>query len=148
MRIIMEKCEQVANLYIAMLRTIALVHHFNHWTAKGSNFYGDHLLFQRIYESALEDLDGAGEKFMGVLENCLDYDLQTTLIAKLLNKYKPNNDIVDQSLSIEKDFLKLNKEARACFEKAGKLSLGLDDMLAAISSSREEAVYLLQQLKD
>jgi hypothetical protein len=51
---------------------------------------------------------------------------------------------------VEKDFLKFSQEAYNCFEDEGKLTLGLDDMVMAIASQREESVYLLQQklLKD
>jgi hypothetical protein len=52
------------------------------------------------------------------------------------------------SLEIEKEFLKFSSVAYDRFEAAGHLTLGLDDMIMAIASSREEAVYLLQQTLD
>lgn len=143
----MDKCCKVASLYIATLKAIALIHQHNHWTTKGSNFYGSHLLFERLYDSSLEDLDLAAEKFMGLFgDECLNYDLQAELLHKILVKYKNlEGSPFDLSLAVEKDFLKFSKEAYNCFEEDGKLTLGLDDMIMAIASSREEAVYLLQQ---
>lgn len=143
----MDKCCKVASLYIATLKAIALIHQHNHWTTNGSNFYGSHLLFERLYNSSLEDLDLAAEKFMGIFgDECLDYDLQADLLHKILVKYKNlEGSPFDLSLTAEKDFLKFSKEAYNCFEEEGKLTLGLDDMIMAIASSREEAVYLLQQ---
>ena len=38
----MNKIEELANLYVAHLRTIYLTHQNNHWLTKGANFYGNH----------------------------------------------------------------------------------------------------------
>lgn len=141
----MQKCNQVAAMYVATLRAISIIHQQNHWIAKGDAFYGKHLLFERIYDSSLEDLDTAAEKFIGVFdESCVNYKAQLLLLNKILEKYSALSG-VKQSLAIEKDFILFNKQARECFENENKLTLGLDDMIAAISSSRESAVYLLQQ---
>lgn len=143
----MDKCYKVAALYIATLKGIALIHQHNHWTNKGNNFYGSHLLFERLYNSALENLDLAAEKFMGLFgDECLTYDVQAELLNKILVKYKNlEGSPFDLSLAVEKDFIAFSKEAYHCFEEEGKLTLGLDDMIMAIASDREEAVYLLAQ---
>jgi hypothetical protein len=114
------------------------------------SFYGDHLLFERLYKSTLENLDLAAEKFIGVLgDQCLGYDLQAELLHKVLLKYKNlEGSPIQMSLEAEKDFLKFSKDAYNCFEEEGKLTLGLDDMVMAIASDHEGAVYLLQQSLD
>jgi DNA-binding ferritin-like protein len=146
----MDKCSKVAALYIASLKALALIQQHNHWTTKGMTFYGDHLLFERLYNSVLENLDLAAEKFMSLFgDQCLDYDLQADLLHKVLLKYKNlEGSPVQMSLLAEKDFLKFSKEAYNCFEDEGKLTLGLDDMIMSIASDREGAVYLLQQSLD
>jgi DNA-binding ferritin-like protein len=143
----MDQCVKVAALYIASLKAMALIHQHSHWTTKGPPFYGDHQLFERLYNSALKDLDLAAEKFIGLFrDKCLSYDLQAELIAKVLLKYKDfEGSPAQMSLAVEKDFLKFSKEAYNCFEEEGRLTLGLDDMVMAIASHREESVYLLQQ---
>jgi DNA-binding ferritin-like protein len=143
----MHKCHKVAALYIASLKAIALIHQHSHWTTKGGTFYGDHLLFERLYNSALKDLDLAAEKFLGLFgEECLGYDLQVDLLNKAMLKYKNlEGSPLEMSLKIEKDFIKFSKDSYDCFEKEGHLTLGLDDMIMAIASQREESVYLLQQ---
>lgn len=146
----MDKICKIGALYIATLKAMTLIHQHSHWTTKGNAFYGEHLLFMRIYESAQEDLDLAAEKFMGLFgDQCLDYDLQADLLHKVLLKYKNlEGSPTQMSLEIEKDFLKLSREAYSAFEDDDKLTLGLDDMIMAIASKREEAVYLLQQTLD
>jgi DNA-binding ferritin-like protein len=143
----MDKSNKVAALYIASLKGIALIHQHSHWTTRGAAFYGDHLLFERLYNSALKDLDLAAEKFMGLLGDVvLDYDLQAELLHKVLLKYKNlEGSPLEMSLIAEKDFLKFSKDAYNAFEDEGQLTLGLDDMVMAIASQREESVYLLQQ---
>ena len=143
----MDKCHKVAALYIATLKALALIHQHNHWTTKGSNFYGDHLLFERLYNSALEDLDLAAEKFLGLFgDDCLGYDMQVELLNKVMTKYNNlEGSALEMSLKVEKDFIKFSQDAYKCFEEEGHLTLGLDDMIMAIASQREESVYLLQQ---
>lgn len=143
----MDKCSKTAALYVASLKALSLIHQHSHWTTKGNDFYGDHLLFERIYKSALDNLDLAAEKFIGLFgAECLDYQFQAELLNKVLLKYKGlNGEPLEMSLAVEKDFLKLSKDAYNCFEDEGKLTLGLDDMVMAIASDREGAVYLLRQ---
>lgn len=143
----MDKCSKVAALYIATLKAMALIHQHNHWTTRGIAFYGDHLLLERLYDSTLEDLDLAAEKYVGLFGDAvLSYDLQTELLNKVLSKYsKLEGSPLEMSLAVEKDFIKFSKDAYNCFEEEGKLSLGLDDMIMSIASNREESVYLLQQ---
>ena len=132
----MDKCVKTAALYIASLKAIALIHQHSHWTTKGKTFYGDHLLFERLYNSALENLDLAAEKFMGLFgAECLDYVLQADLLHKILLKYKSlEGQPLAMSLSIEKEFIKFSQAAYNCFEEEGKMTLGLDDMIMAIAS--------------
>jgi DNA-binding ferritin-like protein len=143
----MDKCSKTAALYISSLKAMVLIHQHSHWTTKGKPFYGDHLLFERIYKSAVDNLDLAAEKFVGLFgDECLDYVLQADFLNKVLLKYKGLKSKPHiRSLAIEKDFLKLSKDAYNCFEEEGTLTLGLDDMLMSIASDREGSVYLLQQ---
>lgn len=145
---LMEKSCKIASLYIASLKAMALIHQHNHWTTNGQAFYGDHLLFERLYNSALKDLDLAAEKFIGLFgDSVIDYDAQTDFLHKVLSKYKHlEGSPAQMSLAIEEEFLKFSKVAYDSFEEDDKLSLGLDDMLMAIASQREESVYLLKQL--
>src|SRR5271165_2847716 len=144
----MEKCEKTAALYVASLKAMSLIHQHNHWTTHGLTFYGDHLLFERLYKSTLENLDTAAEKFIGLFgSSYLDYDLQADLLHKVLLKYKDLEGSPAQlSLAVEKDFLKFSKDAYNSFEEEDRLTLGLDDMLMSIASDRETSCYLLQQL--
>ena len=143
----MDKICKSAALYIATLNAISIIHRQNHWTTKGKTFYGDHLLFERIYKTSLEDLDSAAETLIGHFgDECLDYDLQADLLHRVLLTYKNLEGSPQQmSLAVERDFLKLGEQFYKLLEAEGKLTLGIGDVLPAIASSRDSAVYLLQQ---
>lgn len=145
----MDKCTKMAALYVATLKAIALVHQHSHWLAKGNDFYGDHLLFERLYDATLENIDAAAEKMIGVFgDECMNFKFQAELLNKLLVKYSDLcDDVLACSTAIEKDFLNFSKAAYECFEKEGKLSLGLDDFIMATASEHEEAIYLLTRAK-
>lgn len=143
----MEKCCKIAGLHLATLRAIYVIHQQNHWLTKGDNFYGDHLLFQRLYESAKDNADAAAEKFLAILgKDALKFSFQNELMFNVLKRYDSLSEKpLEMSLAIEKDFLKLSKDAYDSFKTKDVMTLGLDDMLMSIANKREEAVYLLQQ---
>jgi DNA-binding ferritin-like protein len=144
----MDKCEKTAALYLASLRTMALIHQQNHWLTKGDSFYGSHLLFERIYDSAQENVDGAAEKLIGLFDiDCDVFCLTTDMMTTLLKKYQEmcKSSPLAASLRVEQEFLKLSQEAYDCFKEHDKMTQGLDDFMLATASDREEAIYLLKQ---
>jgi DNA-binding ferritin-like protein len=52
---------------LAALQLLFLVHRHNHWESKGPTSYGDHLMFERLYKSADDDMDALAEKAAGLL---------------------------------------------------------------------------------
>lgn len=144
----MERVFKIANLFVATLRSIYLVHQHSHWTTRGSAFYADHLVFERLYKSAQDDADLAAEKFIGLFgEAGLNYNDQITFIQKIMERYADlDGEPVEMSLAIEKEFLKLSQEAYDAFNEEDVMTLGLDDMIMSIASKREESCYLLQQI--
>jgi DNA-binding ferritin-like protein len=140
----------MANLYVATLRAIYLVLQFCHWETRGLGFYGNHLLFERLYKQSAEDADFAAEKFIGLFgEPAVDYKLQQEFISKLLIKYQDHqDDRLHLALTIEKDFIAFAKQCYDELDKDGTLSLGLDDMIMSQSSNHEGSIYLLKQAID
>ena len=143
----MEKHIKISGLYIATLKAIALISQNAHWQSKGSNSYGNHLLFERIYNSALENLDLAAEKLVGLFgDQVLDYEMQVQFLTSVMQKYKNfDGSFASMCLAIETDFLKLSQQAFNHFEENDKMTLGLNDAISLIANKREEAIYLLKQ---
>lgn len=132
--------------YTAFLRALYLIHQNSHWCVKGHNFYSNHVLFQRLYESAQANADKAAEKVIGLFGNdSINIVDQASDIKKFMSRYVDKNPIVN-SLNAERDFLKASQKLYNLLQDSDALTLGLDDMITAICSDREEAVYLLQQV--
>lgn len=139
--------EELCCHYIALIRCVGLVHQNNHWKTKGANFYGNHLLFERLYNSAVKDADGAAEKLIGVFgDEVLDLNMQAQMIGKILEEFAEDEPI-ETSLAIEKKFLEFSQKFYDAVKEDDKMTLGLDDFLMTTASSREESVYLLQQVE-
>lgn len=141
----MERIEELCCYYIALIRSVYLVHQNNHWITNGKNFYGNHLLFERIYKSAADDADSAAEKFIGLFgTDVLDLNMQAQMIGKILEEFS-GREPLETSLEIERKFLTFSEKFYAIMKHEDKMSLGLDDMVMSIANNREGAVYLLQQ---
>jgi DNA-binding ferritin-like protein len=140
--------------YVAFLRALSIIHQQNHWQCSGPTFFGNHLLFERLYNSSVELLDAAAEKAVGLFESeAIDMSNQMPVIQKLCEKYSYKNfeseftaeAFLKSSLEAEQDFIKFSKSIYDSLKESGNLSLGLDDLLMSTASKAEEAVYLLKQ---
>lgn len=141
----MNSIPELCGYYIALLRTAYNVHQNSHWRTSGSNFYGNHLLFQRLYESAGKDADGAAEKMIGVFgDETLNLSIQAQLIGKMMAKYSGSSPL-ENSMAVEKAILAFSDKLYEALGEADKLSLGTDNFLQGVADKREEAVYLLKQ---
>ena len=144
------KITKLLNLYLAYLRSMALVHQFNHWTVSGKEFYQSHLLLDRVYSSLLDDIDQAAEKIAGVFgSESIDYKLQQEMISNIMIKNAIKEKSMDaklnQSLTTEMKFLTLSQIVFEKLDSSELLTLGFDDFIMSTASHREEAVYLLKQ---
>jgi DNA-binding ferritin-like protein len=129
------------------------VHHTHHWQTRGSTYYGDHLLFQRLYEDLDDEIDQLAERAVGTGGvNLVNTDLVFNHAAQFVQCMKPDQEanpgpegLAALSLSAEKCFLGLLDVAYKLLETREALSMGTDDLLQAAANLHEEHVYLLQQ---
>jgi len=129
-------------LYVAFLRALYSIHQHSHWKSKGSDFYGNHLLFQRLYDEAGVMVDEAAEKTIGVFGELLDH---SDSLKELLDKYN-SDDHIKNSLDASNDFINLSQELYDDLKGSGDITLGLDDMLMSIANRVEVHTYLLKQM--
>jgi DNA-binding ferritin-like protein len=142
-----EEAHKVLSFYVAFTRAMYLLHQENHWAAK---HYGDHLLFQRLYEEVQDEIiDDAAERVVGLCGSLL---LQGTE-SEIVKKFAPKNDgrdftltsLLKSSLAIEKAFQSICKKTYDEIKNKDMMTLGLDDMIMAQASVGETHIYLLQQ---
>jgi hypothetical protein len=113
---------------------------------KGGSFYGNHLLFQRLYESVQEQVDQLAEKMVGYFGT-----EAVSLVPQMKSVYVYCSrwDQVDcnhkRGILSEEDLQFAVKTAYDGIKAAGAMTLGLDDWLMATANAHEENTYLLQQ---
>lgn len=136
------------SLYVAYLRALYQLHQNAHWKTKGSNFYGNHLLFQRLYEGTQESVDEAAEKALGVFGELKE---NNDLIKDIVNKFNVenfDNDYIQSLLKAEQAFLALSQTLYNQLKNLKAMTLGLDDLIMSIANRHEVHVYLLKQVVD
>lgn len=130
---------------LAVMRASFLVYRDGHWKVKGNDYYGDHLLLQRIYEETEKQIDQVGERIVGLWgPEALDSREQATLVDKYYRKLSLGDPMQSALAAAELVHEKLFDTYEA-LKKRGEITLGLDDLLMAISSEKETHLYLLQQ---
>lgn len=143
---LVENCSK----YVAYLRSLYLIHQTHHWLVAGKNFYGNHLLFERIYKSAADNADSAAEKMIGLFgSDALNPKTQADFIHDFLKKYTQNDisveALLESSIKAEQDFISLSKEFYQSLNESEDMTLGLDDLIMSVCNERETSLYLLKQ---
>lgn len=140
------------SVLLVHLRFLALVHQTHHWTAKGDPFYGDHLLFERLYNGLLEDIDALAEKAVGLGGNDnVNLPLQIMQLNVMAQSYgmattiPQASDLAKRSLLAEVAFLRCAAHCSLSLKETGLMTRGLDNLLAGIEDKHEGHVYLLKQ---
>jgi DNA-binding ferritin-like protein len=132
---------------LAILRAQYWMYQTSHWQAKGSNFYGTHLLFERLYKSVEEQTDVLAEKIVALFGP--EYVDQLPSIEKSkywISKWSEVSDLHKRGLQSEEDFMTKARSAYGGLKETKQLTLGLDDFLMAACNDHETNVYLLKQV--
>lgn len=132
---------------LAILRALHWSHWTAHWKAKGETSYQDHLLFQRLYEGVITEIDTLAEKIVGAFGSDAMCNLSVMSDAHkfLAHHAATRSDPYVCALGMEEHLQVSLKTAYDALKATGELSLGLDDFLMQVASSHETALYLLRQ---
>lgn len=140
------------SVILVHLRYLQLIHQNHHWTAKGDPFFGDHLLFQRLYDTVTSEIDAVAEKAVGLgTTDNVNVQLQVAQVTQLLQGYGTSqtipqaSELAKRSLAAEMNFLAMLKVVLCRLKESCQTTPGLDNMLAGIADVHESHVYLLKQ---
>lgn len=130
---------------LSILRALHWSHWTSHWKSKGETSYQNHLLFERLYTSVVEDIDTLAEKIVGEYgpEALTDLSVMEGS-ARFLSGHQESGD-VSRALQMEAHLQTAIKTAYETLKANGELSLGMDDYLMALANSHETNLYLLRQ---
>lgn len=135
---------------LALLRAVYSLHQAHHWDSKGPTYYGDHLLFQRLYEGITPEIDAVAERAVGAGGE-VEYVSQSSVKTQILSNFEkqereaartvsPADARVVASLEAEKTLLAFIDQVLA-----SGASQGTQNLLQGIADKHEGHVYLLQQ---
>jgi len=140
---IMDALSQV----LAVMRATQWSHQTSHWQCSGENFYSDHKLFKKLYNSLNEEIDTLAEKmvcyFKSPVVGAVEQIERTHEILADKELYK--TDAISRAIRLEKTLL---AQISFCFKilsDSNALTLGLDDFLSAAANNHETNLYLLSQ---
>lgn len=134
--------------FLAITEALQMLEHSHHWQTKGENFYGDHLLYQRLYETILGEIDLIGEKLIGVSQqpSLTNYFKRIKAMEVFLKAVTHNDQpYIVVSHDAELAYVRMGGELMDNLEQAGLLTRGLEQMLGNILDKHEEHIYLLDQ---
>jgi len=138
---------EILRWLLACLRGQYWSYQQSHWQAQGAPAYGDHLLFQRLYESVQDHVDTLAEKMVGLYGN---EAVNTLSLAPKFDSWVARWAEVQclhkRGLLSEDDFQKACRQTYDKLGDLGELSLGMDDYLMATASDHETNQFLLRQV--
>jgi DNA-binding ferritin-like protein len=120
-----------------------------HWKTKGEQYYGDHLLYERLYQATFEDIDPIAEKAIGTTGESKFVTVSSILsrAAFYCGGYDTDNaDLMPPSLlSAEQYFISITSNVLNELKAEGKSSTGVEAFLSELVNKHEGHVYLLRQ---
>lgn len=144
------------SVLLVWLRAASMIHQTHHWQTRGSAYYGDHQLFQRLYDESQAMIDGVAERAVGSVPD-MGHMLVTPLtqagqITRIIwafyggdMKQASAEKYPAISLDVERHLLDVIDILRARMEAANRLSMGTDNLIQDVADKHETFVYLLQQ---
>ena len=137
---------------LAVLRAGYLIQQTHHWQSKSDVYYGDHLLYQRIYEESLEFIDGVAERAVGSgsaeLVNAPD---QMTKMHEFVNwafqqvNGNSPDELAKRALMVEERIVEEIKKTIETLESRDALSHGTSNLLEGAADKHETFIYLLRR---
>jgi len=132
---------------LACLRSQYWSYQESHWQVRGQSFYGDHLLFQRLYGSVQDQVDTLAEKMVALYgEKAVDGLDLGAKFEVFIRRWGDADCLHKRGLLSETDFQALCKWVYDKLTAMGEMSLGMDDFLMATANEHETNQYLLKQV--
>jgi len=134
-------------VWLAFMRSLTMIHHSHHWQVLGNGFFSDHELLKKLYENVQGEVDGLGEKLVGLDSPALtnyfpQLDHMRKFMEKVSDKTKPPLLV---SLVSELVFIQVGELVKNRLKEANLLTTGLENLFGDVLDRHESHVYLLKQ---
>ena len=132
---------------LSVLRAQYMSYQTSHWQVMGQTYYGNHLLFQRLYEAVQAEVDAVAEKVVGYVgPDAVALVPQAELVLSWVARWSKVADHHMRGLQSERDVQAVLQAAYDAIKAARAMTLGLDDFIMATANAHETNAYLLQQV--
>jgi DNA-binding ferritin-like protein len=112
----------------------------------GKNSYGDHLLFQRLYEAIGPEIDTIAEKIVGTGGiRMTNFFHQVDHMKSFMTAIAKQEPLAMESLLAEISLVLCGEIVMDRLEQKGNLTRGIEQALGNILDLHESHIYLLQQ---
>ena len=128
---------------LAMLRAQNWLYHTAHWQTSGPTFYGQHLLFERLYAAVVDEYDALAEKIVQAFGPAAVEPIQAIQRASWLVSEWSGENAVAAGLHAEAAL----GAAVATALGLSKDNPGLQNFLQGICDDHQTNLYLLQQVQ-
>jgi hypothetical protein len=132
---------------LAALRALHWSHWTTHWQVAGKSFYGDHLLFERLYtDPIVDEIDGTAERLVAYVgSDAVNAGDVMARSQAFIDAWATERCPYRRALKAEKDTQGAIRLAYDTLKGSNQITLGLDDWLMGLASAHDTNVYLLKQ---
>lgn len=134
---------------VAATKGLVAVVQSAHWSAKGRNFYEDHLLFERVYNSFNELIDDVAEKAVSLSKDERIVDPCRLIKASFTFAEETNHigidDLNQKVFTSVQLYKKLVTKCYNDLKADGMLTPGLENLLQNVLDVTEKQEYLLER---
>ncbi len=118
-----------------------------HWRSYGDPYYGDHLMYQRLYGDLVDEIDSIAERALGITGNDAIVEPTTLLSTEMscLKALVMPGEFAGSMLEAEKRFLQRLKTMLDTLRAGALLSDGTENLIQGIADKHEEHVYILSR---
>lgn len=129
------------------LKALSDSYQSTHWRALGDAYYGDHQLYQRLYDDISSEIDTVAERALGITGNdtIVEPANLMSVSAQSLKTLVVPGEFASMMLNAERQFLLRLNYVIDNLEHAGQLTDGVANMLQGVADKHEEHVYLLSR---
>jgi len=133
-------------VFLGWLKALEVIHQSHHWQTSGGDSYGDHLLYQRLYEEVAPEFDSVGEKIVGVGGiHMTNYFALVYHMKVFMEGVSQGEELHVESYRAELMFVIAGEMIMNSLEKKGLLTRGVEQLIGSILDKHESHVFLLQQ---
>lgn len=138
------------SVLLCTLRAYSDLARAHHWQTRGAQFYGDHLMYERIYKEANKLVDSLAERAVGLgdhklVDPVISAELVSTMVKMMSTASSSSEQYVMVSLKSAAMTLEMVALVRETLTRKSRLSNGTDNLLQGMADDLESHLYLLKQ---